>query len=115
MVRRRALATARTARVGAEPPGARGQVRKGRGPRGAPVRHSISQAQSQLLDSEALARRLNVTSRFVRRLVAERRIPFLKVGRSVRFDPADVDTWLEQARVGPALDTAFGNTIGRTG
>lgn len=115
MVRRRALATARTARVGAEPPGARGPVRKGRGPRGAPVRHSISQAQSQLLDSEALPRRLNVTSRFVRRLVAERRIPFLKVGRSVRFDPADVDTWLEQARVGPALDTAFGNTIGRTG
>jgi excisionase family DNA binding protein len=37
--------------------------------------------------------------RFVRRLVAERRIPFLKVGRSVRFDPADVDAWLERAKV----------------
>jgi excisionase family DNA binding protein len=32
---------------------------------------------------------LGVTPRFVRRLVAERRIPFLKVGRHVRFDPDD--------------------------
>ncbi|HAM02198.1 MAG TPA: hypothetical protein DCQ30_08230 [Acidimicrobiaceae bacterium] len=88
---------------------------QGRRPREGAGRQTDSQAQSQLLDSEALARRLNVTTRFVRRLVAERRIPFLKVGRSVRFDPTDVDAWLEQAKVGPALDTAFGNTVGRTG
>lgn len=88
---------------------------QGRRPRGGAGRQTDSQAQSQLLDSEALAKRLNVTPRFVRRLVAERRIPFLKVGRSVRFDPTDVDAWLEQAKVGPALDTAFGNTVGRTG
>lgn len=45
------------------------------------------------------ADRLGVTPRFVRRLVAERRIPFLKVGRHVRFDPDDIDAFLAAGRV----------------
>jgi excisionase family DNA binding protein len=36
---------------------------------------------------------LNVPERMVRRLVAERRIPFVKVGRYVRFRPEDVEGW----------------------
>ena len=52
-----------------------------------------------LLDTDALAKVLNVTPRHVRRLVAERRIPFVKVGRFVRFDPAELDVWLDQQRV----------------
>ena len=52
-----------------------------------------------LLDSTALAERLGITERHVRRLVAERRIPFVKVGRFVRFEPADVAKWLQGARV----------------
>jgi excisionase family DNA binding protein len=47
-----------------------------------------------LLDSAGLAERLGVTERHVRRLVAERRIPFVKVGRFVRFDPTQVASWL---------------------
>jgi excisionase family DNA binding protein len=39
-----------------------------------------------LLDIDGLATRLGVTSRFVRRLVEERRVPYLKIGRLVRFD-----------------------------
>jgi excisionase family DNA binding protein len=72
---------------------------------------------STLLDIEAVAERLGVTERHVRRLVAERRIPFLKVGRFVRFDPADVADWLRAARVSPrsmsqpisTLDSELGN------
>ncbi|MEK7423601.1 MAG: helix-turn-helix domain-containing protein [Actinomycetota bacterium] len=56
-------------------------------------------APSQLLDVTGLARRLGVTERFVRRLVLERRIPFLKIGHFVRFDPADVDRLLANSRV----------------
>jgi excisionase family DNA binding protein len=51
------------------------------------------------LDVEALARRLGVTQRLVRRLVAERRIPYVKVGRFVRFDSDDVADWINAARV----------------
>jgi excisionase family DNA binding protein len=53
-----------------------------------------------LLDTDQVATALRVTPRHVRRLVAERRIPFFKVGRLVRFDPGELDVWLEQQRVG---------------
>ena len=53
----------------------------------------------QLLDIDDAAAQLNVTPRFVRRLVAERRISYLKVGRFIRFYPSDVDHWIEERRV----------------
>jgi excisionase family DNA binding protein len=52
-----------------------------------------------LVDLPAVAQRLGVNERHVRRLVAERRIPFLKWGHLLRFDPAEIDRWLERARV----------------
>lgn len=52
----------------------------------------------QLLDIEAVARRLGVGVRYVRRLVAERRIPFIKIGRLVRFDPDEIEAWINEAR-----------------
>jgi excisionase family DNA binding protein len=52
-----------------------------------------------LLDVAALARRLGVTERFVRRLVEDHRVPFLKIGKFVRFHPDDIDDWLESKRV----------------
>lgn len=53
----------------------------------------------ELLDAFALATRLGITERHVRRLVAERRIPFVKVGRFVRFHPNAVAAWLEHRAV----------------
>jgi excisionase family DNA binding protein len=44
---------------------------------------------------------LGVEVVFVRRLVAERRIPFLKIGKFVRFDPAEVSAWIDGQRVKP--------------
>lgn len=43
------------------------------------------------LDVAGGAKRLDVTERFIRRLVAERRVRFYKVGRFVRFRPEDLD------------------------
>jgi excisionase family DNA binding protein len=53
----------------------------------------------QLMNINEVANRLGVTVRHVRRLVIERRIPYLKWGHLLRFDPADLDDWLEKARV----------------
>jgi excisionase family DNA binding protein len=39
----------------------------------------------EFITSEELAKMLKMTERFVRRLVAERRITYIKVGRCVRF------------------------------
>jgi excisionase family DNA binding protein len=44
---------------------------------------------------------LNTSERFVRRLIAERRIAFHHVGRHVRFAPTDLDQWLAAGRVDP--------------
>ena len=51
-----------------------------------------------LIDLPTVAARLGVNHRYVRRLVAERRIPFFKLGKLLRFDPAEVEAWLDQAR-----------------
>lgn len=53
----------------------------------------------QLLSIDQLAERLGTTCRHVRRLVAERRVPYLKVGKFVRFDPAEIGEWLDRRRV----------------
>jgi excisionase family DNA binding protein len=54
---------------------------------------------SRLVDLCAVADQLGVTERYVRRLVAERRIPYIKFGRLLRFDPVEVEQWLERSRV----------------
>lgn len=51
-----------------------------------------------LMNIEAVARRLGVPVRHVRRLVAERRIPYLKWGHLLRFDATEVEAWLDCAR-----------------
>lgn len=55
-------------------------------------------SDSNLLDIAGVATRLGVSPRFVRRLVAERRIGHYKVGHFVRFDPNEVDEWLKSQR-----------------
>jgi excisionase family DNA binding protein len=52
-----------------------------------------------LLDIAGVAERLSVTERFVRRLIFERRIPFLKIGHFVRFEPAEIERWITETRV----------------
>lgn len=52
-----------------------------------------------LLRASEIAGMLGITERHVRRLVLERRIPFAKVGRFVRFDPRDIEQWVQAAKV----------------
>lgn len=43
-----------------------------------------------------LAELLHITERHIRRLVAENRIPYTKVGDRLRFNLARVEGWLDQ-------------------
>jgi excisionase family DNA binding protein len=52
-----------------------------------------------LLTVEQTADRLNTTVRFVRRLIAERRIPYHKIGRHVRIAEADLNRLITAGRV----------------
>lgn len=68
--------------------------------------------QTALLDIAGVATRLAVSERFVRRLVFERRIPFLKIGHFIRFDARDVERWIAAARVDDARATDARTSIG---
>ena len=57
-----------------------------------------------LLDIVAVAERLDMSVRWVRRKVAAREIPFIKLGHFVRFDPEEIDAWLQRARVPTAAE-----------
>jgi excisionase family DNA binding protein len=52
-----------------------------------------------MLDVTAAAAVLGTGTRYVRRLIAERRIPFYRVGRHVRIARADLDAFLAAGRV----------------
>jgi excisionase family DNA binding protein len=52
-----------------------------------------------LLSVEQAAEHLGTSVRFVRRLVFERRIAFVKVGRHVRITTADLDAFIAVGRV----------------
>lgn len=51
-----------------------------------------------LLTIREVAELLAVTERHIRRLVHERRIPYVKWGHLIRFDPDEIAAWLDRAR-----------------
>jgi excisionase family DNA binding protein len=55
------------------------------------------------MDVAEIADHLGVSVRHVRRLVSERRIPYLKWGNLLRFDPSEVSAWLDERTVPPRV------------
>lgn len=55
----------------------------------------------ELVGMDAVAAALGVTERHVRRLVTERRIPYVRVGHFIRFDPEELARWVDEHRVEP--------------
>lgn len=64
------------------------------------------------LTLEQAAQYLNVSERYMRRLVAERRVPFHKIGRLLRFLASDLDDLLEAGRVEPPKPLTSGRRRG---
>ncbi|MFI7043276.1 helix-turn-helix domain-containing protein [Streptosporangium sandarakinum] len=57
--------------------------------------------QGRLLTVEQAAERLNTSVRFPRRLIAERRIAFVHVGRNVRIPEAALEAFIAAGLVEP--------------
>ena len=64
-----------------------------------------SPSRPALMTIEELADRLGVTVRHVRRLVSERRVPYMKWGHLLRFDPKAIDRWLDERAVNVVTST----------
>ncbi len=59
------------------------------------------QPVGRLLTIAEVAETLGVDIRHVRRLVHERRIPYIKWGHLLRFDPAEITDWIDAYRRRP--------------
>lgn len=60
-----------------------------------------STESTYLLDPDGAAKKLNVSTRFLQLdRVTKRRIPFVKVGRFVRYRMDDLDTYIERSIIG---------------
>jgi len=66
-----------------------------------------------LLNVDQAAERLGTSPRFIRRLIAERRIAYAKLGKHVRIDSADLDAFVAACRVEPGVDAGLA-TVGPT-
>ena len=55
----------------------------------------------RLLTVDEAAERLGTSTRFIRRLIAERRIAYTKLGRHVRIAARDLDAYVASGRVEP--------------
>ena len=66
-----------------------------------------------LLDMSEVAETLGVSRRHVQRLVSEKRIPYFKVGRFIRFDPAELSVWLTEQRVEMHVPLTWLESFGR--
>ena len=63
------------------------------------------QGAAVLLTVEAAAERLSTSPRFIRRLIAERRIEFVRVGRHVRISESALANFIDVGRVKPLTTT----------
>jgi excisionase family DNA binding protein len=63
--------------------------------------HQVQGQPVQLLTVDAAAERLSTSVRFVRRLIAERRIEFVKVGRHVRISESALAEFIDAGRIEP--------------
>lgn len=52
-----------------------------------------------LVDVDAAAEYCGTTARHVRHLIAQRKIPYFKVGALIRFDTVELDHWLDSNKV----------------
>lgn len=64
-----------------------------------------------LLTLEEAAQRIKMSTRHVRRLVAERRIAAHRLGRSVRINPDDLAAYVAAGRVEPITHTTVWNDL----
>lgn len=65
-----------------------------------PMRRDAAEASApKLMDTLAAARFLGMSKRTVQELVADRKLAFIKIGRSTRFHVSDLEAFIDVSRV----------------
>jgi len=63
------------------------------------MREELMRIDKRLLRAPELADYIGTTTLNVYQMVSKRQIPFVKIGRSVRFDLRTIDAWIESQAV----------------
>lgn len=58
-------------------------------------------SQQKLLDFKTVLERYSFKPWGLRHRIRVRQIPFVKIGRSIYFDPEDLDRWIEEKKIKP--------------
>jgi excisionase family DNA binding protein len=66
----------------------------------------------RLLTVEAAAEQMSTSVRFIRRLIAERRIEFIKIGRHVRISESALAEFIQAGRVEPLTAGSIRSGLG---
>jgi excisionase family DNA binding protein len=61
------------------------------------------EALPTLIDIETVSRSLGISMRQVRRFIAEGTMPFVRVGHLIRFDPDELNDWIDARRSGSLI------------
>ena len=56
-------------------------------------------SKDEILDKDGLAEYLNVESHWIYQKVSERKIPYFKMGKYLRFRKSQIDKWLDAQKV----------------
>ena len=64
-------------------------------------KQSVNSGNHSLFTVKTLAKYLEVSDQWVYERVHLKEIPYIKVGKHVRFKKADIDRWLESLKVPP--------------
>lgn len=56
-----------------------------------------------LLNIEEAAQRMSLARSTIAEYVCARKIPFVKIGKALRFDPRDLEAWIAANRVEPIV------------
>lgn len=54
-----------------------------------------------MMDIHELARELRLSESGIYQMVSQKRIPFVRIGRSLRFDTDEIKKWIESKKVTP--------------
>jgi excisionase family DNA binding protein len=55
--------------------------------------------QEQLLSKEQVAKLLNVKMDWLNSVIFKKQIPFIKVGKHIRFCPKQITKWIEDRKI----------------
>lgn len=59
----------------------------------------MKQNKGNLLNKKQLAEYLGLKAYTIDSWVSQRRIPYIKLGKCVRFDPDEIEEWLQRQKV----------------